>query len=66
MDLFNVIYSTIKVGEHLTGTGSNAPGYNGMFFNLIPNNLAKNNISSNNPPWLQDPEILILKVNGLV
>ena len=50
MDLFNMIYSTNTVGEHLTGTGSNAPGYNGMFFNLIPNNLAKNNISSNNPP----------------
>ena len=45
MDLFNMRYSTNTVGEHPTGTRSNAPGYNGVFSILKSSNFAKNKIS---------------------
>ena len=65
-DLFNTRYSTNTVGEHPTETRSKAPGYNGVFFILKSSNFAKNKISPDEPPWLQDPNSLILIVNGLV
>ena len=66
MDLFNMRYSTNTVWEHPTETRSNAPAYNGVVFILKPSNFAKNKISPDEPPWLQDRNSLILKVNGLV
>ena len=50
MDFFNMRYSTNTVGEHRTETGSNAPGYNGVFSILKSNNFTKNKISPDEPP----------------
>ena len=50
MDLFNMIYSTNKVGEHRTETRSNTSGYNGVLIIQKPSNFVKNKNSPDEPP----------------